>query len=745
MANSQISPSYFNVTFNPDDRSLRYNLDLTTEISAKVMAHIQVYAYGFVIIEKTINMCDIGWKQFCPIYPGTMQIESIEYISEEYANQIPNIAYNVPDIDAVVKLNVYDQSNGERLSCLQTSFSNGKTVSQTGIKWASACIAGLGLLIAAVMSTFGNSNAASYIAANAVSLFLYFQSVVVVCMQSVERVPPIASAWSENLAWSMGLIRVEFMQKIFRWYVQATGGTPSVYFLSSSKQILVQRALGYLNNLHDYVLNDYAILPGHKRSLDFSLNSNMNLIVLRGIKRIGYNSHIEPTSIVVTGFAFFVLIGFVLTVVLVMVKLIAVLLIRMKKMNPNRLSHFRKSFPIILKGALLRYINIGFLQLVILSLFEFTVQDSPAVIVLACLTLILAIGIMVYSFWNTHLHGKSSLQRFNNPAALLYGETRVLHKFGFCYTMFNAQKYWFGMVLMVYGLVKAIFVSLCQGSGKVSSLVIFLLDLAYMIFLFIQSPYMNKPTNVLNYCMAVVVTINSLLFVFFSDLFGQPAQVASIMGWVFFILNAAFSFVLLMMIIGIIVLAVLSKNPDARFAPAKDDRTSFQRQSSIKYKKAEKTLTQEAQAQNELFALGAAAQDHQQNWETEMYRLNDIQNQSESSFEAKASLLDRNSEEQFDFSSSGTNAAASEDSADKTFGEKLKDKLSRKFSSKNPSPKNNGDITRLSDAVSSDTVGNLPDEPLGKPMAHKRNESVKSSAVYSDYSESVPTKAERIL
>ena len=120
-----------------------------------------------------------------------MQVESIEYISELYVNQIPGIAYTVPDIDAVVRVNVYNTQTGELLSCLQSSFSNGKTVSQTGIKWATACIAGLGLLIAAVLSTFGNSNAASHIATNAVSLFLYFQSVVIVSMQSVARVPQL--------------------------------------------------------------------------------------------------------------------------------------------------------------------------------------------------------------------------------------------------------------------------------------------------------------------------------------------------------------------------------------------------------------------------------------------------------------------------------------------------------------------------------------------------------------------------
>ncbi|KAK7678162.1 hypothetical protein QCA50_018840 [Cerrena zonata] len=138
---------------------------------------------------------------------------------------IPGIAYNVPDIDAVVKVIVKDRDSGEELSCIQSGFTNGKTVSQTGAKWATAIIAGLGLLIAAVLSTF----------------------VVVVSMQHVERVPPIASSWAENLAWSMGLIRVTFMQDIFRWYIQSTGGHPTTYFLGTTKQILVQRAMDYLD------------------------------------------------------------------------------------------------------------------------------------------------------------------------------------------------------------------------------------------------------------------------------------------------------------------------------------------------------------------------------------------------------------------------------------------------------------------------------------------------------------------
>ena len=709
---SQITPSYFNVTFNPDDLSLQYNVDLTTEINGYVIGHVQVYAYGFLIIEQDIDLCDLGWKQFCPLFPGSLQVNSIQYISEDTASQIPGIAYQVPDIDAVIKVVVRDVNSGEDVSCLQASFSNGKTVAQTGAKWATAVVAGLGLLIAAVLSTFGNSNAASNISANAVSLFLYFQSVVVVSMQAVERLPPIASAWAENLAWSMGLIRIQFMQDIFRWYVQSTGGNPTLYFKGTTQQILVQRAYSYLDNLHQFVLGDDDSIM--RRLLDFGLSSNFNLIILRGIKRIGYNSHIEPTSIVVTGFTFFVIIGYLLVVVLFFAKQIIDLLIRFKKMNPNNFNYFRRSFFSILKGALLRYIYIGFTQLVILSLWEFTQNDSPAVIVLGILFLILALGVICWSCYKTLLFGKKSIQKYSNPAAILYGDAKVLNKYGFCYTMFNASKYWFGSVVVAYNLVKGIFIALCQPAAKASVVIVFVLDLAFTIYLFLQAPYLNKPTNIINYCISIVTTINSFLFLFFSGLFGQPAPVASVMAWIFFILNAAFALILLIFVIVFSSLSVLSKNPDARFAPAKDDRTSFQRKSSVKRKSQ---LDQKnPDGANELFALGAAAQEHNSDWENEVYKLNDETNSNVNLFTPELKGNDTV------FADEKINDDSYSSNEDVGLGAKIRS-IKRTFSKKDHLDNarlNNGNLTRLSDNLNEDSVDNDESDSF---IGHKRNDS----------------------
>ncbi|AET37926.1 transient receptor potential ion channel family protein Ecym_2175 [Eremothecium cymbalariae DBVPG len=622
MEHSQLSATNFNVTFNPDDRSVNYRIDMTSEVTGKVLAKIEVWAYGFKVIARDLELCSLQWKQFCPLHPGNIEIESTEYISKEYTDQIPGIAYQVPDIDAFLKVWVLDETSGKDLACIQAFFTNGKTVSQVGVKWATAVIAGLGLLVSAILSTYGNSNAASHISANTMSLFLYFQSVVVVSMEHVHAVPPIAAAWAENLVWTMGLVRLTFMQKIFRWYVQATGGSPTLYLTAKNYNILAQRSLDYMK----YIIS--------KR--ENVLYGNSSTLIFRGIKRLAYKVQIESTSIVCTGITFFVLFGYFIIGLIFAFKCVVELCIRNGWMKQSRYEDFRLNWKSVLKGVLFRYIFLGFTQMSILCLWEFTQQDSAAVILLSVLFLVLIVGIMIWAAHRTIKFARDSISLHQNPAAVLYGDENVLNKYGFFYTMYNANHYWWSCVILSYNLLKAMFIALVQVSGKVQAVSVFLFDLCYLIVLCKYKPYLDRATNLLNILISVVTVINSFIFLFFSDLFHQPGFINSILGWIFFILNAAFSLVLLLMILVYIGLVCFSKNPDLRFRPAKDDRTSFQRKSTYD------ALTSAHTA--ELLALGIAAKTHNENWESELQKQQSLSQLKDSSLGAGEGLDSKSKE-----------------------------------------------------------------------------------------------------
>lgn len=623
MKNStNIQPDYFKVTFDPSDRSLNYDVSLSANIEGKLTAHATVYAFGFSVIKKSFDLCSLGLKQFCPLTASKIEVESIQYIDKEYVDMIPGIAYTFPNIDAVARLILVDENN-QLLGCLQATINNGKTISHEGAKWATAVVAGLGLLISAGLSLYGNSAAASRMSAFAISLFTYFQSVVIISMISVEAAPPIASSWSENLAWSMGIIRIEFMQKIFRWYIQATGGIPTQYLTTSAKQILTQRShndpvlkpssiLGSISNFFFPYVNGGEI---EKRANihDFfiglqGVQSNNYLNVLRGMDRVSYGANVEPTSLVCTSFTFFIFFLYLLIGLYFVFRGFIKILRNKATTKVNIHLNDDKAWSPVFKGLLARYLYIAFPQLTIFSLFEFTRDDSAGILTLSVFFFILGMSTMIFCTYKVFYHARLSIKETGNPAAYLYGDEKVLNRYGFLYTMLDARKYWFCGVMLFYTFVKALFVSLAQHSGKTQAMALWIIDMIYLGVLIHFMPYLDRLTNILSIFIAVVVTINSFFFTFFSNIYGQQSSVAPVMGIIFFILNAAVSLILLIMILALAIITVFFKNPDAKFSPTKDDRTSFQKGHSIAMDET-----------NELFHLGLVAKEHDPNWRNTIY------------------------------------------------------------------------------------------------------------------------------
>lgn len=63
--------------------------------------------------------------------------------------------------------------------------------------------------------------------------------------------------------------------------------------------------------------------------------------------------------------------------------------------------------------------------------------------------------------------------------------------------------------------------------------------------------------------------------IFFSDVFGLPGLANGILGVVWFVVNAVFALVLLILVIVSVCYALFSKNPETRYQAMRDDRSSF--------------------------------------------------------------------------------------------------------------------------------------------------------------------------
>ncbi|KAI9851241.1 MAG: hypothetical protein M1838_004160 [Thelocarpon superellum] len=589
--NNSFSASLFDVTFTPDNGTVNFNVIGVSSIAGFITAEVEVIAYGYTAVRQTVDPCQMKATLggLCPMSSGQINIPGNAQLSASVVNRVPGIAYSVPDLDGLVRIHVNDSTTHVSLACLEAPLSNGQTVDQKGVGWSTAVIAGLGLAASAVTSGLGHSNTAAHIAANALSLFGYFQAQAMIGMCSV-TLPPIVQSWTQNFDWAMGIMNVDFMQTIFTWYQMATGGTPSTVLLDlDTTSVQVEKRSE--SETHRLFLRAYETLMA--RSNNNGVNEVSETIVVRGIDRVAFRAGIESTNLFMTGLGFFII--FVVFVILGVAAFKGFCEVAVKAgwFSSDKFQEFRNGWLVVLKGILFRLTLIGYPQLCILCLWEFTQRDSAAEVVLALFFFIAMSFSLAWASLKVIRIAKRSVAMHKNPAYILYSDPTALNKWGFLYVQFRATAYYFILPMLAYILLKAAFIAFSQGSGTVQAIALVLIEAAVLVAVSILRPWMDKKTNTFNISIAAINFVNVIFLLVFTSIFNQPGIVTGVMGVIFFVINAVFALILLILVLVSSMYAIFSKNPDNRYQPMRDDRASFIKSTT--------TLN------NELDALGATA------------------------------------------------------------------------------------------------------------------------------------------
>ncbi|KAL8927015.1 MAG: hypothetical protein Q9208_002560 [Pyrenodesmia sp. 3 TL-2023] len=591
--NSSFTATLFNVVFTPDNASVAFQVTGVSSISGYVHAEIELIVYGYSALKTTVNPCDINLAGMCPMNIGQLDNQPFNIpVSKDVISKVPAIFYGVPDLDGLVQIYIRDTKTNVSKACVQAELSNGKTVDQKGVGWATAVVAGLALVASAVTSGLGHSNTAAHVAANALSLFGYLQAQALIGMTAVS-LPPIVMSWTQNFQWTMGIIRVEFLQDIATWYQRATGGTPST-LLSNLHEASVEvqkRSLDFARKSVVYGFNDLT-----KRSSDTgatAASSAAKNLVVRGIERVGFRARIESTNIFLTGVIFFMVFVTFTTAGVALFKAFCEGAVRAGWFKGNKFEDFRNGWKIVLKGILFRLVLIGFPQMTTLCLWELTKRDSSAEVVLALFFFLSMTVSLGWAALKVFRIAQRSVAMHKNPAYILYSDPTALNKWGFLYVQFRATAYYFIMPVLIYILLKSIFVAFGQGSGVAQAVGLLIIDSVFLIGVSILRPWMDKKTNGFNIAIAAINVLNVIFLLFFTSVFNQPGIVTGVMGVIFFGVNAAFAIILIVMVLFATAWAVFSKNPDTRYQPMRDDRGSF--------------IKSQTQLTTELDALGATA------------------------------------------------------------------------------------------------------------------------------------------
>lgn len=215
----------------------------------------------------------------------------------------------------------------------------------------------------------------------------------------------------------------------------------------------------------------------------------------------------------------------------------------------------------------------------ILCLWELTQGDSPAEMVLAVFFFVGIVSCLAWAAFNVIRMARRSIALHKNPAYALYSDVHALNKWGFLYIQYRASAYYFVVPVLLYTLVKAMFVAFAQNSGVTQAIALIIIEAAALISTTVLRPYMDKSTNAFNVTIAVVNFLNSIFLLIFTDVFDQPGLMTGIVGILLWILNAAVTLILLLILIITTVVIFFKTNPDGRYQLA-DDRTSFMKSHS---------------------------------------------------------------------------------------------------------------------------------------------------------------------
>jgi hypothetical protein len=578
---SSFTASYFHLNYFPDNNTASIDMAATSSVQGKVKFDIAISAYGHEFTRFEFDPCNItlpgtdgGLKGMCPMTPAKIPLK-YNFPNVPKLDAIPAIAYTVPDLDATFRIFVNMSDTRESLACVEGNVSNGKTVDLLGVKWATAIIAGLALMSSAVLSGLGYANAAAHIAANSLSLFGYFQNQAILGLTGV-RLPPIVQSWTQDFQWSMGIIRVGWMQDIFTWYQRSTGGDASNIFATlGSVSVQVQKRS--LDAGVSLMNRGAAMLPRAVSTLAKRANvkSETGTFIVFGIQRVAFRAKIETTNLFMTGLTFFC-IFVVLTIIAVAgFKGVCELLAKRRWMNNDKFAEFRNGWLTVLKGILFRVVLIGFPQMTILCLWEFTQNDSPALVVLAVFFLVSMCFTLGWGASKIIRIARRSVAMHRNPAYILFSDPQALNRWGFLYIQFRASAYYFIVPVLVYTLIRAMFIAFGQRSGIAQAVGLIVVEAIALVGASVLRPWMDKSTNSFNIAICAINFINAIFLLIFTNVFGAPGLVVGIVGVVLFVLNAAFALILLLMVIISTTVTLFRKNPDARYQFMADDRASF--------------------------------------------------------------------------------------------------------------------------------------------------------------------------
>ncbi|KAF2173384.1 hypothetical protein M409DRAFT_61822 [Zasmidium cellare ATCC 36951] len=575
-----------NVEYNRQTRRVTFDVAGSSSEEQKVILNLVVSAYGKDVYTKEINPCEASEEynidNMCPIPAGTYSSKGEQTIPEKYADQIPAIAFNIPDLDGLVKLEVKSADGGKDLACIQSSVSNGHTFQMKSVSYAAAGMAAAALGLSAVTAlASAGAPGASTPSPTFGEVIGWFQTMATSGMLSVQY-PKVYQSFSTNFAFSTGLVPWGSMQEAIDNFRQRTGGNLTdnswqylrnnatlVFDDGQTNSSLSKRALdtavlfirdGTTVNVNGTEQDVGGDSSGNSTSSSDSQSKDQHFVS-------GIQAYVEQLSIPQANtFMTILLVWAIVVAAIIVLILLAKAILEAWAMFgklPKGLESWRKRYWWRMAKAIVNLILLLYGVWTLYCVYQFTNGDSWAAKVLAGVTLgafTLVLAGFTYKIWSM----AHKYKKMEGAPDKLYEDKEVWIKYSLFYDNYKKSYWWIFVPAIVYMFARGCIIAGANGHGMVQAAGQLIVEALMLALLLWTRPYQRRSGKWINITIQTVRVISVVCVLVFVEELGLSQTTKTVTGVVLIVVQCVLTGILAILIATNAIITCIKENPHTR-------------------------------------------------------------------------------------------------------------------------------------------------------------------------------------
>lgn len=583
--NSDITVDNVDIKYNNGDKTVTFNLAGSSAKEQNVTAKLTVTAFGQDLYSNEFNPCAplTFVSQLCPVPAGHFSANGTQAIPPEFADKVPAIAFQIPDIAAQAKLELTSLDDNSTIGCVQSEVTNGKTVDLPAVSYIAAGVAAGALVLGGASAISAAISGAAAGAGSSVGgvgsispsfgeVFGVFHGFALNGMMSAQ-LPQVYRSFSKNFAFSTGLIPWTEMQIGIDNFRSKTGGNltrDSVEILQNTTLVFPDGSTSSANgSLFRRAFEDFTFLA--LRDIDTQVNSTTTggdatsptesaiRTAVSGIKGFVNTLAVPESNTFMTVLE---IVAIVIGVIIVGILLVKVILEAWALFGrfPDSLADFRKHYWGSIARAVTSLILLLYGVWVLYCVFQFTNGDSWAAQTLAAVTLALFTGILAFFSWKIWSTARK-LKEAEGDTTSLYEDKLYWRKYSLFYESYRKGYWWVFMPVILYLFAKGTVIAATDGHGMVQTIASLVVEGLFLILLVWSRPYERKSGNIINITIQVVRVLSVVLILIFVEEFGIAQTTQTIAGVALIGIQSALAVTLAILILWNTLISLCKQNP----------------------------------------------------------------------------------------------------------------------------------------------------------------------------------------